>query len=270
MRAIAVSLALAAVGCAADVWAQKKPLVDIPSLGFQEIEAPPTGNARDWVAKHALDCPMKVRMERRVLKIEPDVDIFERAAVRSASGRVQYEGTNRGEWGGTLTAIFADGTRRELLRKNVVSIMPSGDALLVFTGLSHLMTNHGHVHRIVNPGHAPSLRLVTLLPDAPLAVVHDTSKTRIDRFFLIGGFSLTSLTVDREDDDLETQIWKELWAGKSPRSAVFVKNHLVIGSFSGVAIVDLDDMSLRYFAPKPGVFKKRRIARPGSSDHYEC
>ena len=126
-----------------------------------------------------------------------------------AAENIRYQGTNNGEWGGKLMAIFRNGTNKVLINDNIVSIIPyqpkllesTGNnasdentkaALYVFTGLAHLGMSSGAIFAIREFDKNPSISRQTLLPDAPYVIIPDKNNNDGTRFFIIGASTALS------------------------------------------------------------------------------
>ena len=177
------------------------------------------------------------------------------------AGNIKYEGTNNGEWGGGLTAIYPDGTRQPLIAENIVSILPFNRApattteesvagkpgLYVFTGLAHLGSSSGAIYVIEDYETNPAARKITLLPDAPSAITIHKYNNEDVSIIIVG--SSTVLTYVPEWDDLEVLLIDQFWWGMSPTSAVSKNYELLIGMRSGLISIDLNqpEITARYF-----------------------
>ena len=93
-----------------------------------------------------------------------------------------YVGTNHGEWGGNLVVEFENGKQIELLRENIVAIVPRKDRLHVFTGLAHLSISTGALSH-QRAGHHSSEHINLHHPDVA-AVSSAVKKTILSVPFL--------------------------------------------------------------------------------------
>ncbi|WKT60723.1 hypothetical protein Q2E61_00560 [Microbulbifer thermotolerans] len=73
-----------------------------------------------------------VRVESGKLIVESDGESTNNTKL--SVGDVQYIGTNNGEWGGKLEVI-QDGVSKELMKGNIVHLLPIGKKLYIIEGL---------------------------------------------------------------------------------------------------------------------------------------
>ena len=85
--------------------------------------------------------------------------------------RFSYESEDRGEWGGELKVREGRGPLKNLLKGNVVELVPFDTRLYVFIGSDHLGAGYGAVHVIEDYDSRPDIHFVSQLPGTP-AVVH--------------------------------------------------------------------------------------------------
>jgi hypothetical protein len=81
--------------------------------------------------------PGNLMEHRKVIEQVPDV------ALRVDGGWLA--GSSRGEWGGELVFISADGHTQRILDKNVEDIYRLGTRIVVVVGLAHLMMSSGEL-----------------------------------------------------------------------------------------------------------------------------
>lgn len=153
--------------------------------------------------------------------------------------KVQYIGSNKGEWGGELVAKWPEGTTDKLINDNIVALIPEQDDLYVFTGLAHLTSNRGAVYKILNFETKPKVEKVTLLPQAPNVVLRNKQQENVLEFVIITSSGVTLL--EPEYDDLKVLDTKLFWGGLYPNSAVQTTDGFLIGMRSGIASFSLTE-----------------------------
>lgn len=161
-----------------------------------------------------------------------------------------FVGTDRGEFIGNLSVIYPGGSKRILIEDNVIQLIPVQDELFVFTGLSHMFTSRGAVHKVtVKDGKISSERL-TLLPKEPNYVLLSNKKELL--FFIVSYDGLFSFDVERES--LRILLKDQFWGGLYPTSAIMKADQLAIGMRSGIALIDFGAKNrvekIRYFSKK--------------------
>ena len=97
-------------------------------------------------------------------------------------------GTDRGEWIGKLMFRDADGDVRTLLDENVRGIVRTSAGIFIFTGLAHLRTNEGFIHRVTlaESGEVKTT-LLGRLPGEPAQVTQNADGSAV--FLVYAGFS---------------------------------------------------------------------------------
>ncbi len=218
------------------------------NAGFKEKEIPSRGRGSLREANYSND-------EYYVQKIGQNISInlitkdnFPPRTNNFKTSKIEFRGTNMGEWGGELTAKKDDGSAEILIKDNVVSIIPANDVLYAFTGLAHLSMDRGAVYKITSIDSSPKVEKLTLLPQAPAAVLVDQREQRFTTFiiFTSGGVS----TLSPKYSNLSVPATNLFWASLYPNSAVQENNRFLIGIRSGVAVVELNYnklRSIRYF-----------------------
>ena len=160
-----------------------------------------------------------------------------RASLSREEGDYEYLGTDNGEWGGELIATGPKGKRSVLIEDNIRALIPTGDGLLVFTGLPHLGLSRGAVYRIISPDREPSIELVTLLPDAPDVVVPLRSETDLWQVAIIGTSSVMMLSSFSGRVGIEVELIRQPWWGLYPNSGVSMDGYILFGMRGGVGVV---------------------------------
>ncbi|MBK8815210.1 MAG: hypothetical protein IPN42_06735 [Methylococcaceae bacterium] len=121
----------------------------------------------------------------------------EREALVFKGKKIKFTGSNHGEFGGELIAQFANGKKRTLIKEPIVAILPSAihTKLWVFTGFAHLGFSNGNVYTIENFDTQPTVKHITLLPDAPrkVFVSNEKNQSQADFFYILGFRSLMLL-----------------------------------------------------------------------------
>lgn len=149
-------------------------------------------------------------------------------------GDIHYIGTNNGEWGGKLVVEKGD-SHQQLLRGNIVSLVPVGTRLFVVEGLAHLGLSSGSIFVIphINEPHDPNL--ITRLPDAPVLVYLDNTRPDFFRIILVGPYSVMSLD---QFNTLSILYWDAFWNfGLTPTSIVRYEDNYFVGLPHGVAVI---------------------------------
>jgi hypothetical protein len=144
-------------------------------------------------------------------------------------------GENKGEWGGSLSVVNQDGTKRILIPENIVQLIQEEDELFVFTGLAHLFSAQGAIYKVTHDKAGVKAEKVTLLPGAPQVVVTERNDRGYFGFLIVTNDGLVRFTPKYLD--LKVLAIDQFWSGLYPTSAQLVDNQLMIGMRSGVAVV---------------------------------
>ncbi|MCX2793896.1 hypothetical protein OQJ62_03055 [Microbulbifer thermotolerans] len=173
-----------------------------------------------------------VRVESGKLIVESDGESTNNTKL--SVGDVQYIGTNNGEWGGKLEVI-QDGVSKELMKGNIVHLLPIGKKLYIIEGLAHLSMSGGSISVIEDMEKPEIPRRITLLPDAPRLVYLDTTRADFQPIIIVGYRSLMELNPFEQLDILH---WDGFWSYKlSPTSITRYQNNFLIGLPFGVAAI---------------------------------
>jgi hypothetical protein len=171
-------------------------------------------------------------------RTKPKVRVQSSFAARSgdvnyAGKTFTYQSKNGGEWGSTLTVRRRGQEPKVILRdSDVMWLLPIGEVLYVFTGIQHLGLDQGAVHAIDRYDSAPNIRLVSLLPAAPLAV---TSLGGTDSFLIASSRAVFEIQADRS---LQVHTINQFWF-EQPTSVIRVNGDLIVGLCSGAAVVHI-------------------------------
>ncbi|WP_330147033.1 hypothetical protein [Shewanella oncorhynchi] len=145
-----------------------------------------------------------------------------------------YQWVNGGEFGGRLELATKHGSV-EILKGNIVDLLPMGDETLVISGLAHLSMRSGAVHVISELSDPPTPTFVTKLPDAPTIVYLDDERKDYPLKVVVGSMSLMSLDPHNNVDIL---YWDAFWSfGLEPTSIVRYMDHYLIGLPHGIAVI---------------------------------
>lgn len=173
-----------------------------------------------------------VRMESGKLLVEPSGKSTNKTKL--TVGDVHYIGTNNGEWGGKLEVI-QNGVSRELMKGNIVHLLPLGKKLYIIEGVAHLSMSSGSISVIEDKENPTKPRLITLLPDAPRLVYLDATRLEFQPIIIVGYRSLMELNPFEQLDILH---WDAFWSYKlSPTSITRYKNSFLIGLPFGVVSI---------------------------------
>lgn len=232
--------------------AQAQSPVDIVlAHGLEEIDSPGSVShkAEEWERKFALDkLPVHVRVEKGRLELAQRVD-WSPFPPRYDTPSVRYVLARTDGFAAGLDAEFKDGRPRRRLAVGVSSIVPRGGELLLFTG--PIDTDFtGAIYRVEHPETNPEATLLARIPDAPFVVVENPRQPERSQLYIVGYSTLMSFA---RNGKLAVLHRSPLWAGRYPKSAVIYRDHLVIGSSTGVVVAWLRDdrvQTVRYFATK--------------------
>ena len=187
--------------------------------------------------------------------------------VTFAGKTFSYQSKNGGEWGSTLTVRRRGQEPKVILRdSDVMWLLPIGEVLYVFTGIQHLGLDQGAVHAIDRYDSAPTIRLVSLLPAAPLAV---TSFGGTDSFLIASSRAVFEIRASRS---LQVHTMNQFWF-EQPTSVIRLNGDLIVGLCSGAAVVHIPWLAnvapsreavatVRYFSARPN--NKLQRTRGGS------
>jgi len=149
-------------------------------------------------------------------------------------GSVEYIGSNNGEWGGKLEVIIG-GESKELMKGNIVHLLPLEGKLYVIEGLAHLSMVSGSISVIEDITKPSSPKLITKLPDAPDLVYLDKTRPDYQRIIIVGSKSIISLGPYMTPTIL---YWDAFWhINLDPTSIVRHEENYFIGLPHGVAVV---------------------------------
>ena len=162
-------------------------------------------------------------------------------------------GVNKGEWGGGLSVVNADGTSQLLIGTNVVQLIQEKDELFVFTGLAHGFSAHGALYKITRDKQGVSAEKLTLLPGAPETVATARNDRGYFAFLIVTDDGL--LTFNPQYSEMKVLAIDQFWHGLYPNSAQLLNDQLIVGMRSGVAVVSMAPFSrvtkVQYFSKRP-------------------
>ena len=96
-------------------------------------------------------------------------------------------GYDAGEWGGKLVFRDSSGNVSDVLKENIQAIVPRGNNVVVFTGLSHLTINEGYMYLLIpDKQHGFKLTKLKKLDGAPKQVQPD-SQSGVINFLIYTG-----------------------------------------------------------------------------------
>lgn len=178
---------------------------------------------------------------------------------------VEYIGTNNGEWGGKLEAVIA-GERKELMKGNIVHLLPLEGKLYIIEGLAHLSMASGSVSVIEDIKNPSEPKLITKLPDAPDLVYLDKTRPDYQRIIIVGSKSVISLGPYMTPEIL---YWDAFWhINLNPTSIVRYEDNYFIGLPYGVAVVPAPwGESSRYCREFDGAAEKHCLKVQFYADH---
>jgi hypothetical protein len=180
------------------------------------------------------------RKNNEILIREPPLDREPVFPPKFEAKNGTFVGTDNGEWGGELHFENKQKRKEIILSKNklnfqnVMSLVPNGNGLLVFSGSLH-MGSSGSLYSIDNIDKPRKVRFVTLLPDAPIEVLIFKNE---DWSSLI---SIGVNTIAEISPGYGIQAFNP-WKGMHPTSAIQVdENTILVGLQSGLATVDTSE-----------------------------
>lgn len=94
-------------------------------------------------------------------------------------------GIDGGEWGGGLFYVQQGQPPKELVRENVVALVPTSRGVQALFGLAHLTFDYGRYRMISFAEDGPTVGAAYPLPSSPIDIAKDTSGVT----FVAGGFS---------------------------------------------------------------------------------
>lgn len=158
--------------------------------------------------------------------------------LRFSGKSVRYEARHQGEFGGTLNAVLRSGERRLMLKGNTQSLVPVGEDLYVFEGLSHLSMATGsmYVIRGFDQDPMPPTAPVTFLPDTPVYAALRTKHQGLGWFWVVGTRSLVAVITDW--NMLQVYSWDE-FSIREMSSFAEDDRGLLIGTCGGVIAIEV-------------------------------
>lgn len=170
-------------------------------------------------------------------------------------GDIEYFTINKGEWGGMLEAVIG-GERKELMKGNIVHLLPLDGKLYIIEGLAHLSMASGSVSVIEDIMNPSQPKLITKLPDAPALVYLDETRQDYLRIIIVGSKSVMSLGPYMTPEIL---YWDAFWhRNLAPTSIVRYEDSYFIGLPHGVAVVPAPwGESSKYCKEFEGAIEKR-------------
>jgi len=150
-------------------------------------------------------------------------------------------GVNRGEWGGSLTFVPTDTTKRrvEIKRGNIKFIFTFKDKIYFIEGLAHMGYSGGAIFELETTENKFTYRKLVDFDDAPEAFTIYQDKFFIathERFYVIKDFKKELIFQDT--------FWRSLY----PNSiAVFDDKNVFIGMRSGIVKLDLTTKTLKFY-----------------------
>jgi len=221
---------------------QARLIQQLEQLDFIEKEIP-TGN--DWSLANRTCASFFVEKQRDSLIVTEKEDIFHTHTI--STDQIDYIGTDRGEWGGELTANFSNGRSQVLIRDNIVQLEPHRESLYVFTGLSHLGLCTGAIYEIEHYESVPKAKRLMLLPDTPVVVIKQGEDKKVANYLIAGTSSLMFVS----GNHLEVILSSQFWDGLYPTSVVqWSQDILIVGIRSGIVLITGEGSHriVRYFS----------------------
>jgi hypothetical protein len=147
-------------------------------------------------------------------------------------GNIEYIGTNRGEWGGELVVVV-NGQSTELMKGNIINLLPIGNKLYITEGLAHLGMKYGSI-RVIPNKYKPTTPLpIASFTDAPSFVYFDGTKHDNQAAIIVCESSIMVLTFN---DRIEKFDWDGFLSFSPITSLVRYNNYYFIGLPHGVAV----------------------------------
>ena len=119
----------------------------------RSIRREPT-DSTDPGVESRIDCFSYENVGANIESLEENEAGLVRFPVKSRQrGRVKVEGSylvgsDRGEWGGEITFVDLKGSSQTIASENTEAIYQTAQGLFAVTGLAHLSSNSGFIHRI--------------------------------------------------------------------------------------------------------------------------
>lgn len=165
------------------------------------------------------------------------------------AGTVKYVGVDRGEFGGGLYLNEYKQDEKPFFSANIKALIPINDDLYIISGTAHMNFSGGAIHVIRNYKVPTTPIQITLLPDAPSAILIKKSWNGSEQIIMAGHSSLMEFTPDSQ---IQIIAFKAFWRGLYPSSIVEYNKSYYIGIRSGVAVVtpEFNRTTIRYFVTK--------------------
>lgn len=151
------------------------------------------------------------------------------------AGNLIYQATDNGEWGGNLSVTDTSGASKILINDNVVKIIEHNKQFYVFTGLAHLGSNKGALHKVSKIDTQPVVEKLVNLSGAPYTIV-TTSENGSLLFIIVTADDLAIF--DQSTGKLNT-VARGFWSSLYPGSVILKDKQLLIGMRSGVVLIKL-------------------------------
>lgn len=214
--------------------------------GFMEAQVPQADSKEQNLANHSPSYFVSIHNESLAIN---QIQRPHKEHIIVDAGMVKYIGVDKGEWGGGLYLDQYDPEAKPFFYGNIQALIPIKDDLYIISGLAHFVFSSGAIHVIRDYKKPSQPQLLTLLPDAPSAVLLTQSGKNSLKIVLAGHFSLMEFYPDKE---LRILAYNTFWETLYPTSIVEWNNNYYIGIRSGVAVVKplFHSSTIRYFIPK--------------------
>jgi len=221
-------------------------LFNLTSCGQSEViipkefveTVPPKVGSNEWYSLNYSSNEFGVKIIDRKLEIKKINEVNE-CELSISNGKLI--GVNRGEWGGKLTFMPADTTKKsiEIKRGNIKFIFKFKDKIYFIEGLAHLGFSGGALFELDAKDNMFTYKQLVDFDDAPEAFTIYQDKFLIathKKFYVIKDFQKELIFQDT------------FWSSLYPNSiAVFDDKNVFIGIRSGIVKLDLTTKTLKFY-----------------------
>lgn len=158
----------------------------------------------------------------------------------------KLNGTGHGEWGGKLSFISNDTTKKEIQIKegNIQSIFSLKNKIYFVEGLAHMGINEGALFKLKKKNDSFQYKKIINFEDAPEALWFSNN------VIFIAGYE-NFYKISTLDFKKQLLFKNTFWSSLYPNSiAVFDEKNIYVGIRSGYVKLDLIDKKLKFFKYK--------------------
>ncbi|MGZ4056921.1 MAG: hypothetical protein ACXVPU_02850 [Bacteroidia bacterium] len=210
--------------------------VNIPKEFIETV--PPKLGSSEWYKLNYSNNEFGVKIIDGKLEIKK-VDEVNECELNISNGKIV--GVNRGEWGGKLTFVPTDTTKKsvEIKSGNIKFIFTFKDKVYFIEGLAHLSMSSGALYELDNNNDSFSFKKLLDFEDAPEAfTIHQ------DKFLIASHKNFYVVKDFKKELIIQNAFWSNLY----PNSiAALDEKNVFLGIRGGIVKLDLTTKTLKFF-----------------------